>query len=111
MARSRSGISQPSTRCVNAAFVPETNSVQSCWLSSIHLPSSFLRTMTPVAGTGTFIGIEGFIWGLNVAPVFGGGFCPAYGPVVTLTALLKKRRFRNFAPTIVVRLPDSKIAE
>src|SRR6266850_4433850 len=109
IARSRSGKSQPGKRWVREAFVPETNSVQSCALSSSQRPFAFFRTISPVFG-GRLVPNAGFNGGSKVAPEFGGGFWPPYGPFVRLIGLSINNRFLNRGPMIVVAFPDSKMA-
>ena len=53
--------------------------------------------MRPVGGGG---GSPGAIGGLKLAPLFGGGFTPPYGPDGSETLL---------AGRIIERFPDSKI--
>src|SRR5215471_14250648 len=95
IARSWSGMSQPGTRPVYAAFVPRMNSVQSPWLSSIHRPAVFRFTIKLTRG-GAVVEISGFSApdGANGKFIGLGRGSPADTPVLM----------------IVEALPDSKIA-
>src|SRR5215216_4387388 len=108
IATSRSGKSQPGIRPEAAAFVPDTHSVQSPLLSSIHRRAASFRTMR-LTGGGVFVSL---IAGTKFVPEFGGGFFPAYGPLGSSTGpgwagVLRPVKRR---PTTVVPLPDSKMA-
>ena len=64
--------------------------------------------MSPTAGGA---GSAGSIGGLKEPPAFGGGFCPRYGPVWSLTTLGGKAPAVSVPPPrIVDAFPDSKIA-
>src|SRR5258706_13496441 len=93
----------------SAASGPDTNCVQSPSLSSIQRPCAFFLTMCETFGGGKFVGMSGLIAGLKLVPRFGGGFCPPYGLLVSLTTL-GPIPFVIAAPRIVEPLPDSKIA-
>ena len=75
---------------VTSAFAPLTKSVQSPLLSSIQRPTAFCLTMRPTRGGAGFAGLSG---GLKLAPSFGGGFWPPYGPAGLLTTFGGKPRF------------------
>src|SRR5438552_18877317 len=72
---------------------------QTCSLSSVHSPD--VRSLRTVCATRGGLGRAGSMGGSKSSPRLGGGFKPAYGP---------SRRDTDGSGTIVVPLPDSKIA-
>src|SRR6185369_1017657 len=74
-----------------------TSASQMWLLSSFQLTPSLLMISDVVGGAGR----PPAIGGLNVAPLFGGGLAPPYGPEGSETMLSGR---------IIERLPDSKIA-
>src|SRR4030095_2077087 len=112
MARSRSVTSQPAGRPVRKELVPETNSVQSPWLSSIHRPASFFLTIRLILGGGLLAGRLGLSGGSKVAPELGGGFSPPCGPIGKSTTAGGGEGFRvaTRPARMVDPLPDSNIA-
>src|SRR5579872_5397294 len=110
-ARSWSGMSQPGTRPVKAAFVPRMNSVQSPWLSSIQRPAAFFLTINPARGGGEFES-AGLMGGTKFVPLFGGGLRPPDGAIGKLTALGFGRFASCARPELMMveALPDSKMA-
>src|SRR5580765_3734365 len=107
-ARSWSGMSQPGTRPVKAAFVPRMYSVQSPWLSSIQRPAPFRFTIRLTRGGG-FV-IAGLIAGTKFVPLLGGGFFPPDGASGKLIGLGRGNPCDTPVPMIVEALPDSNTA-
>src|SRR5882757_1182221 len=107
-ARSWSGMSQPGTRPVNAAFVPRMNSVQSPLLSSIQRPALFFFTIKLTFG-GALV-MSGLMAGEKFVPLFGSGFDPPDGAKGKFTGFARGTPCETPVPMMVEALPDSKIA-
>src|SRR5262245_19638000 len=108
IARSRSGMSQPGNRPVNAAFVPRIYSVQSPWLSSIQRPALSRFTIRLTRGGGLVM--AGFIAGTKLVPLFGGGLWPPDGASGKLIGLGRGNPCETSEPMMVEAFPDSNTA-
>src|SRR5215469_2293689 len=107
-ARSWSGMSQPGTRPVNAAFEPRMYSVQSPLLSSIQRTALFFFTIKLTCGGGLVS--AGFMAGTKLVPLLCAGFCPPEEAYGKLTVFARGKPCETPVPIMVLALPDSKTA-